>query len=233
MNARYNKTEVFLKGIGLFGGTFNPLHVGHLKVAKEVKAAFHLEKIYFIPSAIPPHKGTEGLADANDRFSMIEAAISSVSGFVVSDVEIRRQGPSYSIDTVRYFKGKLPKAAPCYLIVGMDAFLEIDTWRSFQKFFELIPFIVMTRPAENAKQTQAPSVELERYIHSHVDKGYEFVRTPSCFVHPSKQPVYLYHVTPVDISSTKIRDRVRRGASIKHMVPDVVENYIHNKGLYL
>ena len=222
-----------MNGIGLFGGTFNPLHMGHLKVAKDVKAGLNLEKIYFIPSAIPPHKGIDNLADAADRFQMIKAAIPPGKGFIASDVEIHRQGPSFTIDTVRYFKDKLPERTPCYLIVGIDAFLEIDTWKSFQKLLGLIPLIVMTRPAQNTKQIADPFAELEKYIHVHMDSGYKFVHQRSCFVHPAKQPVSLFHVTSIDISSTKIRNYVRQGLSIKGMVPDTVETYIHKKGLYL
>jgi len=222
-----------LNGIGLFGGTFNPLHTGHLKVAEEVKAAFNLEKIYFIPSAIPPHKGMDDLADAKDRFQMIMDAMPPGKGFMASDVEIHRQGPSYTIDTVRYFKNNLPVSTPCFLIVGMDAFLEIDTWKSFQKLLDLIPLIVMTRPAQDTKQSVTPSAELKQYIHSHVDSRYEFIEPTSSFVHPEKQPVFLSHVTPVDLSSTKIRNCIRRKVSIKGMVPGTVEKYIHEKGLYL
>lgn len=222
-----------MNGIGLFGGTFNPIHTGHLKVAEEVKTGFNMERIYFIPSAVPPHKGTDNLADANDRYRMIQAALPEGMGFVASDVEIHRQGPSYTIDTVKYFKASVPSSVPCYLIVGMDAFLEIDTWKAFQKLFDMIRFIVMTRPAEDGKPAGDPAAELADYIHAHVNPEYEFVKQKSCFVHPDKQPVDLFHVTPVDISSTQIRNLVRQGVSIKHLVPDTVEKYIHKKGLYL
>ena len=222
-----------MKGIGLFGGTFNPLHNGHLKVAEDVKAAFNLEKIYFIPSAVPPHKGTEHLADASDRFQMIKAAISTGKSFVASDVEIKRPGPSYTIDTIRYFKNKVFLSTPIYLLVGVDAFLEIDTWKSFREFFDLIPIIVMTRPAKNTRPFSALVDKLEDYIHVHVDSEYDFSQEKSCFVHLKKQPVYLCRVTPVDISSTRISNFVRQGVSIKHKVPDIVEKYIHKKGLYL
>ena len=223
-----------MKGIGLFGGTFNPLHSGHLKVAQDVRAQFNLEKICFIPSAIPPHKGTEGLADVKDRYQIIQTAMSPGKGLEASDVEIHRQGPSYTIDTVRYFISTSP-STPCYLIVGMDAFFEIDTWKSYKKLFNLIPIIVMTRPAEGIQMTAAPVAELEKYIHAHVDPGYQFLEHESCFVHPDpeKQSVYLCYVTPVDISSTQIRNYVRQGVSIKPMVPDTIEKYIYKKGLYL
>ena len=221
-----------MKGIGLFGGTFNPLHNGHLAVAEDVRAQFQMEKVYFIPSALPPHKKSDNLADARDRYQMIETAISAYEKFDVSDVEIQRKGLSYSIDTVRYFKKNF-FASTCYLIVGMDAFLEVDTWKSYETFFDLIPIIVMTRPAESAEPALNPSEELESYIQAHVDQCYEFSPPASCFVHPEKQPVFLCHVTPMDISSTRIRNLIKQGKSFTTLVPAAVEKYIYKKGLYL
>lgn len=221
-----------MKGIGLFGGTFNPLHNGHLKVAEDVRTQFQMEKVYFIPSALPPHKKRDNLAEAGDRYQMIEMAVSVYEQFNVSDVEIQRKGLSYSIDTVRYFKKNF-QAATCYLIVGIDAFLEVDTWKSYEAFFDLIPIIVMTRPSESAEPALNPSEELKSYIQAHVDQCYEFSPPLSCFVHPEKQPVFLCHVTPKDISSTRIRYFIKQGKSVTGMVPASVEKYIYKKGLYL
>lgn len=222
-----------MKGIGLFGGTFNPLHNGHLQVARDVLSGFDLEKIVFIPSAIPPHKGTEGLADAFDRFRMIAAEIRFHDGFVASDVEIKRIGPSYTIDTVRYFMEQRSESLP-YLMVGTDAFLEIDTWKSWRRLFDLVPFVVMVRPDVRWKSLSAgPAGVLETYLHAQVDPGYEWTEGQSCFVHPAKQPVHLFSVTPVDISSTRIRQCLRQGLSISGMVPESVEMYIKQKGLYV
>jgi len=223
-----------LKGTGLFGGTFNPIHKGHLRVAEEVRAIFDLKKIVFIPSAIPPHKDMKGLADSRSRYAMLAAALSACPDFVASDVEIHRQGPSYTIDTVTYFQNHQPTDAPYYLIVGMDAFLEITTWKAWQNLFDLIPFIVMTRPkAANAAAEAAPAdplAEMDYYIHAHVDIGYALQE--SNFIHKTKQPIYLTHVTPIKISSSAIRDRVRQGRAIHGLVPDGVDDYIKQKGLY-
>jgi nicotinate-nucleotide adenylyltransferase len=222
-----------LNSIGLFGGTFNPIHLGHLQVAEEVRKGFGLEKIIFIPSAIPPHKGVDGLADAKDRYSMIVDAISSNKDFVVSDAEIHRKGPSYTIDTVLYFKNKYAGDTDCYLIVGLDAFLEIDTWRTFQELFNLIPFIVMTRPLADTRQPDDAQTVLENFIKSRVDHKYWFSHHKSCFCHPAKKPIFLVSVTPIDISSTGIRNRIKRGLSINHLVPESVEMNIQQKGLYV
>ena len=220
-----------MKGTGLFGGTFNPIHMGHLRVAEDVRVGFNLEKIVFIPSAIPPHKDAGGLANAQARYAMIIEALSTCPDFVASDVEIHRQGPSYTIDTVTYFQNHLPRGTPCYLIVGMDAFLEITTWKAWQNLFNLIPFIVMTRPGTAAPFAD-PLTEMENYIHAYVDKGYGYSPQEFCFIHKTKQPIYLTHVTPIDISSSAIRDRVRQGHSIQGLVPDGVDDYIKHKGLY-
>jgi len=223
-----------LKGTGLFGGTFNPIHLGHLRVAEDVRARFDLEKIVFIPSAIPPHKDMNGLADARSRYAMITIALSDCPDYVASDVEIHRQGPSYTIDTIAYFQNHQPADAPYYLIVGMDAFLEITTWKAWQHLFNLIPVIVMTRPKAAGDASDAPLsdplAEMERYIHAHMDIGYSLQE--SYFIHKTKQPIYLAHVTPIDISSSAIRDRIRQGRSIQSLVPDSVLEYIKQKGLY-
>jgi nicotinate-nucleotide adenylyltransferase len=223
----YNK----LKGIGLFGGTFNPIHLGHLRVAQEVKDGFGLERIYFIPSAIPPHKGISDLAKAKDRYQMLAEAIYDNPGFVASDVELKREGRSFTIDTVLHFKSILEKDAPCYLIVGSDAFLEINTWKAFRDLFDLIRFIVMKRPSEYSGNNDFFS-KLSHCLTVSVTDGYELSKDASCFQHAEKQSIYLFDVTPIEISSTKIRNLVRQGASVKYLVPDAVEKYIQTKGLY-
>ena len=220
-----------MKGIGLFGGTFNPIHLGHLRAAQEVKEGFGLARVYFIPSAIPPHKGISGLAKAQDRYQMLAEAIYPNPEFVVSDVELKREGRSYTIDTVLHFKSILEKDTPCYLIVGSDAFLEIDTWKSFRELFDLIPFIVMKRPSEISGNNDFFKM-LAQYITTSVTDGYELSEDCSCFEHASKQKIFLFDVTPINISSTKIRDLVLQDASVKYLVPDTVEKYIQNKGLY-
>jgi len=160
--------------IGLFGGTFNPIHLGHIQVVHEVQEGFALERIILIPSALPPHKEPGGVADARDRMEMIRLAIADYQNFTVSDVELKRSGPSYTIDTVRHFKAALPEDYALYLILGLDAFLEIDTWKSYTDLFLMVPFIVMARTDAGDSDTVLRWQTLEAYLKSRITEGYQF-----------------------------------------------------------
>lgn len=219
--------------IGLFGGTFNPIHFGHLGAALEVKEYFALDKIHLMPSALPPHKEPGGVADAKDRLEMACRAVSDYPDFLVSDIELKRPGTSYTIDTVYHFKSFLPKDTGIYLIMGIDAFLEIDSWRSYPDLFMLIPFIIMARPGPEDNAGAPTWKTLENYIYSRISDGYKFSYAKSCYVHAAKQPVFIINVTPRDISSTKIRQFIKNGMSIHSLVPEKVEGFIKAKGLYL
>lgn len=219
--------------IGLFGGTFNPIHSGHIQVVREVKEGFPLDKIYLIPSALPPHKEPDNVVDANDRIEMIRLSFSNYSDFIVSDVELKRLGPSYTIDTVRYFKSFLPEEAALYLILGLDAFFEIDTWKSYMDLFLLVPFIVMARTGAGHNDTTLRRKAFKDFLESKISEGYKYFVSKSCYVHDENQPIFIFDVTPIDISSTKVRKRVKSGGAIKSLVPEVVENFIKARGLYL
>jgi len=218
--------------IGLFGGTFNPIHRGHLRAAKEVKKGFALDKISFIPSALPPHKESEGVAGASDRMEMIRLAVSDDTDFSISDIEQKRLGPSYTIDTVCLYKTVLPQDTLLYLIVGFDAFLEMDTWKSYMDLFLRIPFIVMERPVPGLSDRRLMWEKFENYLKTKISNRYQFSSSQSGYVHPEKQPVFIFNFKPLDISSTRIRERVSEGKPIHHLVPEKVEAYIQTKGLY-
>jgi len=222
-----------LRRIGLFGGTFNPIHLGHVQVVREVKAGFGLDKILIIPSALPPHKEPEGVVDAEDRLEMIRLAFSDDPNFVISDIELKRLGPSYTIDTIRHLKSISSANTQFYLILGLDAFLEIDTWKSCNDLFLLIPFIVMSRTINGENSAKPEWKSLKNYLQSNISKGYTFSSAQSSFNHDKKQPVCVFNVTPVDISSTTIRKRIKKGRSIKRLVPEIIEDFIKTKGLYL
>ncbi len=222
-----------MKHIGLFGGTFNPIHLGHIQVIQEVKKGFGLDKIFIIPSALPPHKEPDGLVDAGDRVEMIRLSFSNHPDFAVSDIELKRSGPSYTIDTVRHFKSILPEDTRLFLILGLDAFLEIDTWKSYKDLFLLIPFIVMSRITSGEEVGVFERKTFENYLKSKISEGYNISDLQSSYIHEEKQPVFVFDVTPVDISSTKIRKLIKTGRPIKSLVPEIVEAFIKSKGLYL
>ncbi|MFO8111069.1 MAG: nicotinate-nucleotide adenylyltransferase [Desulfosalsimonadaceae bacterium] len=221
-----------MKREGLFGGTFNPVHLGHLRTALEVKEGFGLDHIHFIPAATPPHKGKEELASDTDRFAMLTLAIEGAAGFSVSDAEMKRSGRSYTIDTVRDLTQKVSASTQCFLIVGLDAFLEIDTWKDYTALFEAISFIVMSRPDGGEPFGEAAFTGIGDYIKRTVSSGYAFNREENGFFHETLQPVSLFPVTPLGISATAIRRMVKQGRSIRYLVPEPVAAYIFDKRLY-
>ena len=218
--------------IGLFGGTFDPIHRGHLRAVSEVKTIFKLDHIYLIPAALPPHKTPVSVSNADDRLEMIKLAICGTAGAAVSDVEIQRKGPSYTIDTVYHFKNTQPDDARIFLIMGMDAFLEIDTWKSYRQLLEQISVIVMARPSDRYQSVQQGWKILKEYIKSKISADYRFSGSQNAFISADWQPVYICDIKALDISSTQIRQRVKQKQTIENWVPARVAEYIHQKGLY-
>ena len=218
--------------IGLFGGTFNPIHRGHLWAASEVIKRFNLDRIFLIPAALPPHKTPGPVAKADDRLAMINLAIADLAGLTVSDVELNRPGPSYTIDTIRHFKHTLAKDARIYLIMGLDAFLEIHTWKSHQDLLELIAFIVMARPAEDYPDARQGWRILETYLGSTLSADNQFDAEHACYILEGKQPIFICDIKALDISSTEIREKVKRKQSIENFVTSEVAEYMRLKGLY-
>lgn len=223
----------FLERIGLFGGTFNPIHWGHLRAADEVLKRYPLDRIYFIPSATPPHKAPDVLAGAADRLEMIRLAIADYPLFRASDVEVSRPGPSFTIDTVHYYKSNFPEETDLYLIMGFDTFLEIHTWKSYHDLFKLISFIVMARPCKEFIQSPQGWKILEEYLYYRISDRYRFSAERSCYDHPDNPSLYLMDIGLMDISSTQIRHAVKTGLTIDRQLPPVVNEYIKTKGLYV
>ena len=219
--------------IGLFGGTYNPIHLGHLRAAVEVKEGFSLDEIYLIPCAIPPHKKSGHIAGAKERYEMARIATLNTPGFSASDVELKRSGLSYTIDTVLYFKSVLQKDTELYFILGLDAFLEIDTWKSYMDLFPLIPFIILTRPYAGHTDPDLTQQKIEDFIKSRISTGYKYDSSQSGFIHLEMEPLFLFDVTPLEISSSAIRSLIKRGRSIRFLVPDEAIDFIKTKGLYL
>lgn len=219
--------------IGLFGGTYNPIHLGHLRAAVEVKQGFSLDEIYFIPCAIPPHKQSEQIVGPKERYEMTRVATLNTPGFIASDVELKRSGPSYTIDTILYFKSVLTKNSELYFILGLDAFLEIDTWKSYMDLFPLIPFIILTRPYTGHTDPDLRQQQVEEFIDSKISAGYNYVASQSGFFHGKMEPVFLFDVTPLEISSSAIRSLIKKGRSVRFLVPDETIDFIKMNGLYL
>jgi nicotinate-nucleotide adenylyltransferase len=218
--------------IGLFGGTFNPIHCGHLRAALEVREGFPLDACYLIPSAVPPHKRDQVVTDADDRMEMIRRAIDGTPGFTLCDAEIQRSGPSYTVDTVAELKRRLPEETELFLMLGLDAFLEIDTWKNYRRLLQGLPLIVMIRPQPGIGGITDPVRRVEEYLHNHISAGYRESRSPTCFTHHRFPTIFTFAVTLMDISSSSIRERIRRGQSIRYLVPQSVQAYIRGKGLY-
>jgi nicotinate-nucleotide adenylyltransferase len=219
--------------IGLFGGTFNPVHIGHLRAALEVKEGFDLDQVILIPAALPPHKMPGDVADAADRLHMLNQALEDSPGLTISDVELKRSGPSYTIDTVQHFKHTLPDQSRIYLIMGMDAFLEIDTWKSYDELLLQIPFIIINRPKSGSAVSDSGWKFMENFLASKISADYVFSESQSCYRAQNKQPIYVFEVTSLDISSTRVRNLSNTGRSIEYLVPQKVAEFINSKGLYL
>ena len=223
--------------IGLFGGTYNPIHLGHLRAAVEVKEGFSLDEIYVIPCAIPPHTKSGHVAGAQERYEMARIATANTPGFSASDVELKRSGlsytPSYTIDTVLYFKSVLHKDTKLYFILGLDAFLEIDTWKSYMDLFPLIPFIILTRSYAGQIDPGLRQQKIEDFIKSRISAGYKYDSSQSGFIHLEMEPVFLFDVTSLEISSSAVRSFIKKKRSIQFLAPDEVIDFIKTKGLYL
>jgi nicotinate-nucleotide adenylyltransferase len=210
--------------VGLFGGTFNPVHWGHLRSAEETREAFNLTQVIFIPVHVPPHKKAD-VTSAAHRVSMVKRAIRGNSFFRVSDIELKRPGRSYSIDTIRHFHGLVGSEQKLFFIMGVDAFRDIYTWKDYPVFFSACNFIVMDRPG-------APGVQTRPILPRDIKNEFTCRSAERCFVHTSGCRIDLYSVTQLDISSTVIRTHIRQGRSIRYLVPPAVESYIAEQRLY-
>ncbi|MEE4261684.1 MAG: nicotinate-nucleotide adenylyltransferase, partial [Desulfobacteraceae bacterium] len=211
--------------IGLFGGTFNPVHLGHLRAAVEVRQGFELDEIFLIPAALPPHKVSGEVAASADRLHMLKLALDAVAGLRVSDVELNRSGPSYTIDTVHHFKQTLPAESSLFLIMGLDAFLEIDTWKSYRELLTQIPLIVVKRPRAGDRISNLPWKAMDDYVSTKLSADYSYSASRSAYLAGRQQPIYVFEVTALDISSTRIRRAITRGRSIDYLVPPKVAEY--------
>ena len=228
--------------VGLFGGTFNPIHQGHIDVITHVKSTFQLDIIHIIPSAIPPHKTTITLAPAKERFEMVQQAIANIPGLVASDVELARNGKSFSIDTIRHFKNIMNENCQLYFIIGSDAFFDMDTWKNSVEIFKLTDIIVMYRAGDSRGLK-----DIELFVKNIISPGYQISQSNNNVHYRYSESeivakkiglkddfrtVYICNVPEIPISSTMIREKIRANESIKGLVPLLVESAILEKQLY-
>jgi len=210
--------------VGVFGGTFNPIHYAHLRSAEEVREAQQLDRILFIPSATPPHKRQQGLVTAAHRLAMVSLAIAGNRHFRVSTIEVDRGGRSYSVDTVRALQQRMP-AAHFTFIMGIDAFREIATWKDYRGLFSLCDLVVTSRPPREKSLTRAGIPVAVRD---------EFCYRPRIKVleHRTGNRVIYQRISDLDISASAIRDHLSAGHSVRYLVPPAVERYIKRYRLY-
>ena len=199
--------------IGVLGGTFNPIHIGHLIMAEEVCKHHHLSRVIFIPAYIPPHKYVNNLADAIHRYQMVKAAVNENDKFEISDLEIRREGKSYTIDTVQEILHHYGEDCEVFLIMGADSLNELELWKNIKKLSQLCHFVIVNRPGYSTDTSD----KLAELIGNENILDIERLRI---------------EIEPVGVSSTEIRKRLKDGIEIKGLVPECVEAYIEEYGLY-
>lgn len=189
--------------IGIFGGTFDPIHLGHLIVARQAAEKLGLDQVVLIPAGQPPHKGGEKLSPARDRYQMVRLAVKGDGLFRVSGIETRSKNSSYTVNTLKALKSKY-RTAGLFLLLGMDQAVLLSTWKEPQELFELATVCVLSRPGYSRNRVEPRWRKMLRFL-----------------------PVSL-----IDISATAIRDRVRHSQPIRDLVPESVARYIKNKKLY-
>lgn len=217
------------KKTGVFGGTFNPVHYGHLRAAEEVRERLSFDRIIFVPSKYPPLK-TAKLAHARDRYEMLRLALQGNRFFDVSDIEYRMRGKSYTVKTIKALKRSNPKTS-FYFILGIDAFLDIPNWWHPEELIGLSHFVILSRPGFHFVDLMAsPFLNTKKVVLKQLDAA----ESGSHVLQLTKSShVCLLRITPLGISSTEIRNLAGRGISLKYLLPPRVKSYIISKGLYL
>jgi nicotinate-nucleotide adenylyltransferase len=209
--------------IGIFGGTFDPIHFGHLRLAEEMAEGLGLSQVRFIPAGQPPHRGAPRTA-ASHRLEMVRRATAGNPLFVVDAREVQRPQPSYTVDTLTALRAELGDEQPLWLLLGADAFLGLPSWHEWRRLFELANIAVAARPGAQLLQTDRMSDELKHEV-SQRQQAAGSVASPA-------GSVLLQQMTPLDISATVIRDTLARHGSARYLLPDAVLDYIHEHQLY-
>lgn len=195
--------------IGIFGGTFNPIHIGHLMIAELALEAYDLERVIFVPAYHPPHKHSD-VIEARYRYEMTAAAVSDNPRFTISDVEFKREGPSYTIDTVKYFHTIYGEDKEYYFIAGTDTIQDLPNWKYIRELLPLCHFIGAIRP----------------------DGSEAIERIKEYFGELGKTRIHRLQVPAMNLSATDLRARLRANQSVCYMVPKAVVNYIKEHNIY-
>lgn len=206
--------------IGILGGTFDPVHIAHLRCALEMQEALRLEEIRFLPCREPPHRGAP-VADSRQRLAMLRLAIGGQTAFHIDERELQRAGPSYMVDTLASLRQELPERPLC-LIIGMDAFAQLNTWHRWEHLIELAHLAVMTRPGLRSGPAGDVAALMERCL----------VEDPESLRRAPAGRIILCPVTRMEISATLIRELVGQGRDARYLVPERVLDYIRQTGLY-
>ncbi len=209
--------------LGLLGGTFNPIHLAHLRIAEEAREAAGLDQVLFIPAADPPHKLLAGDVSFELRSAMVQLAIAGNPAFGFSDIEGRRQGKSYTVDTLKALRTERPDDE-LYFIIGSDSFLQLGLWHRYAAIFPLASLMVMERPEKKITEPlqQLPETVRERFVQLDGNQ----------LRHSSGTSIHFVIGTRLDISSSRLREMVFKKQSIRYLVSPDIENFITQKGLY-
>jgi nicotinate-nucleotide adenylyltransferase len=209
--------------IGIFGGTFDPIHLGHLRLAEEMAEAIGLDRVLFIPAGQPPHRGAPRIAAAH-RMEMVRRAIAGNPRFVADAREVNSPRPSYTVDTLTALRAELGNEQPLWLLLGADAFLGLTGWHEWRRLFGLAHIAVAARPGARLLQSDAlPDALKQETAQRQVADGAATGPAGS---------VLLRRMTPLDISATAIRDTLARHGSVRYLLPDAVLDYINEHQLY-
>lgn len=209
--------------IGILGGTFDPIHFGHLRLAEEMAGAIGLDQVIFIPAGQPPHRGAPHAA-ANHRLEMVRRAVSGNPRFEVDAREVKRPQPSYTVDTLTSLRAELGNAPPLWLLLGADAFLGLPDWHDWTRLFELANIAVVTRPGVPLMQTSALQGALAHEVSNRQVTGASAAGSAGA--------VLLHAIPLLDISATAIRTTLAHHGSARYLLPDAVLDYIQEHQLY-
>ena len=206
----------------MLGGTFDPVHLGHLRSAVELCEALALDKVLMVPAHVPPHRGAPGVGAA-DRLAMLKAGIGDTACLAADGRELQREGPSYSVDTLAQLRDELGESARLVMAVGHDAFLKLAEWHAPERLFDHAHVVVIERPGHAAELPDALKALLD---------GREAVDSDSLFARPAGGVLRLALPSRMAISATDVRQRLRSGRSIRYLVPEKVESFIQARNLY-